>query len=359
MSRSFFHATRLGLGAVVVAAGIAAATSPAQAASCTIKGTTPRQLDVQMTANNIVLENINGQIIVGELGKPGFVCAARSALDKVTVRSANGPGFDQVIVDETFTKWGNLPLFAFTGSGGDNMVVNGSGGPDQYFTLNGLGAEIDLDGDHRADFHSTLVGTITMNGNGGNDTLSGSAFTTPGFSSATTAKVDLRGQAGKDTLSAGLSGRDVLDGGLDDDKVNTHNTKVIDRATGGSGFDFIAGDTADSATGFETGGIGGAKPGVIRPRAGRAARVKIAWSHPVSWRELRRLTLTASRKDKPVGSVTLWPRTGRTSDRGALDVVERGPIAHTGKRVSTTLELRVRPPLAGEKLDLRLEPAGR
>ncbi len=101
MSRSPSHARRLGLGAVVVAAGIAAATSPAQAASCTIKGTTPRQLDVQMTANNIVLENINGQIIVGELGKPGFVCAPRSALDKVTVRSANGPGFDQVIVDET------------------------------------------------------------------------------------------------------------------------------------------------------------------------------------------------------------------------------------------------------------------
>lgn len=349
---------RAGIGALVAAAGIAATSSTAEAASCTFSPTNARELRVQMLTNEIIVQNNHGTIVIGEPGTSGFACTSRASIDRLVIRSANGPGHDRVTIDESLGKFGGLKISAQTGSGGDDIVVNGSPGEDTYTATLGLGASIAMDGT-QTNLTSTQAGSITFNGNGGHDTLDGATFGLNGpGGDASLIPLRMNGGAGPDTIIAGRSGRDILDGGTENDFIRTDQRLAGDKAFGGLGADTIIGEPGDTASGFENGGIGAAKPGALRAHAGRTETIKLAWAHPTAWKKLKTLTLTAEDHGEPVGSITLDRATGRATDRGALRFAGHTPFTHKGKRIATTLQLKVAPKYAGRKLELRMLPKG-
>jgi Ca2+-binding RTX toxin-like protein len=165
----------------------------------------------------------------------------------------------------------------------------------------------------------------------------------------------LRGNGGEDRLIGG-SGADSLFGGEQNDVLDTADT-VADRimdCEGGSS-DVLNRDLRDvNASGCEiVNSVGVLKlaPSAISAEAGKAAKLRLSWSHPKSWKQLRSVEL----RIEDAGKVVIRPAAERIEDSGDVKVLRRSRLTHKGKKVSAQLAIRLDKRLAGETLSIDVE----
>ena len=162
----------------------------------------------------------------------------------------------------------------------------------------------------------------------------------------------IRGFGGGDTIRTGL-GDDTLDGGTgvdtllgegDDDTLDTvDNTPDVMRC--GTGDDTLNRDLQDvDATSCETVNSVG-----TLALATKGSTLRVAWTHPVSWKQLRQVAVRLKDGNKLAGRVMIRPRAERIDDSGAVHV-KRSKLVHRGKTVTAKLTLRYDRTLAGKRL---------
>ena len=228
-------------------------------------------------------------------------------------------------------------------SGADTMRVSDHGG-------------VMLGNDNDVDIRARDATHVRLEGEGGSDFLSGRGgfpATSPGGATTT---VSMFGQAGDDTLVDGPQPNDSLLGDTGNDTLFSFDSNIIDTNFGGADFDTATVDQGDVVNSIErlSQVVGRLKltPTAITARAGRAARITLAWKHPKSWKRLRSLQLTANDAGNAVGSIRIDPARGRISGHGALRATSRSKVTHQGKWVTARIWLRPSRRLAGRTLRL-------
>ncbi len=176
------------------------------------------------------------------------------------------------------------------------------------------------------------------------------------------------GGPGIDTIS-GTNARDTLIGGPGTDRLNafggddqlfSNDGESVDTLFCGAGFDRATTD-ADETTvrDCETRTAVGTlrlAPARLQAEAGETAHVRLSWRHPQGWRKLRAIELRLTRAGEPAGEITIRPRGGRISDRGAVEVMrKRTRLTRKGKTVTARLALRLDESLAGQTLKAEVE----
>ena len=93
-------------------------------------------------------------------------------------------------------------------------------------------------------------------------------------------------------------------------------------------------------------------PATISAEAGEVAKVRLSWTHPKSWKQLRQVTLRLREGSEIVGQVAIRPGSEQVADKGAVRVVHRqSKLVRKGKKVSALLALRLSSKLADSTLD--------
>ena len=103
-------------------------------------------------------------------------------------------------------------------------------------------------------------------------------------------------------------------------------------------------DTAFRLQYTATTGVGTLRlaPALVRTRPGAIAHLRLSWTHPQSWRKLRRVELRVLRGAKAVGRVVVQPGDARLRARGAIRLVTPDSrLVRHGKTVTAELALRV------------------
>ena len=178
-------------------------------------------------------------------------------------------------------------------------------------------------------------GADTLQGNGGSDTL--------------------RGDNGCDHLVGGPEA-DSLFGGNDNDTLDAGDN-VADTTMdceGGTDDRLIADLNDRNASNCETvDNVGVLKlaPTAITAEAGKAAKLRMTWSHPKSWKQLRKVEL----RIEDAGKVIVRPRAERIEDNGSVKVMRASRLTSKGKKVTAHLALKLDKSLAGETLSVDVE----
>ena len=163
----------------------------------------------------------------------------------------------------------------------------------------------------------------------------------------------VRGFGGDDTIRTG-GGNDTLDGGTgadtllgeDGDDTLDANDNTADVLRCGSG----TADTAnadlrdDDATGCETINLVGQLA-----LAAKGAKLRVSWTHPVSWKQLRHVTVRIKDGRKVAGKVVIKPRAEKVAASGQVEIA-RSKLTHKGGKVTARLKLRYDAALAGKRL---------
>lgn len=278
-----------------------------------------------------------------------------------------------------------------TGSNDANKVEQYTGGPGNDILVGLDGTDIFNEG-------SAPNGADFFNGSGGQDRVNYGARTNPvrvtmsdlapndgeaGEGDNVDPNVnDITGGSGSDVL-AGASGPNVIDGRAGNDSIS--GLGGIDRLIGGSNPDRLFGGTgndtletadnvADEAMACEAGdadvlnrdlkdveasgceivnsvGILKLAPTEIVTEAGKPAKLRMSWSHPKSWKQLRKVVLRV----EDAGKVVVRPRAERIQDTGAVKVLRSSRITTKGKKVTAHLALKLDRGLAGETLSLDVQ----
>lgn len=191
------------------------------------------------------------------------------------------------------------------------------------------------------------------------DTITGSsgANTIRGFGGGDT----IRGGASNDELDGG-EGADHLFGEGGDDTLQTADNTADAEMSCGTGTDTLNRDLKDvEATGCETvNSVGTLRltPKTIKAQAGKPARVRLSWRHPVSWRKLRKVELRLTQAGASVGEVTIRPRAQRMTGDGAVELMRKhSRLTRNGKTVTARLAIRLDDSLAGHTLRAEVEAA--
>ena len=167
---------------------------------------------------------------------------------------------------------------------------------------------------------------------------------------------ELRGNGGPDRLIGG-SNADKLFGGEGDDVLDAaDNTADTTLRCEGGGNDVLIHDLRDEdAEGCENlsaVGILRLAPAAISAEAGEIAKVKLSWTHPKSWKQLRKVTLRLREGDKVVGQVAIRPASEKVEGKGGVRVVHKqSKLVRKDKKVSAELALRISRKLADSTLD--------
>jgi hypothetical protein len=123
----------------------------------------------------------------------------------------------------------------------------------------------------------------------------------------------------------------------------------------GLGFDTLNRDLRDiEATGCEvvdSVGVLKLAQAAISAEAGKAAKLRMSWSHPKSWKQLRRIVLRV----EDAGKVVVRPRAERIEHAGAVDGLRASRLTRRGKTVTAHLRLRFAERVAGETLNVDVE----
>jgi hypothetical protein len=257
------------------------------------------------------------------------------------------------------------------GQGDD--TVRGDGGADRYESLATADGADRFIGSRQGDVllytQRTRGVNVTVGAGGANDgepgerdevldvsgVRSGSGADT--LSLLQTVDAELDGGAGTDTLTTG-GGRDLVVGGAGVDTISSG--AGVDRVVASDGerdtIDCGAGspDEALVASSGVEGSITGCEsvvrvrppasstgPGSTVPRVGSLALsaagddVRLSWTHPRRWRDLKAIRLVVLRGGERVGRVALDVRRGRARGDGRLV-----RLARRGRRVEALLRLR-------------------
>jgi hypothetical protein len=233
----------------------------------------------------------------------------------------------------------NKPLLTVNGTDGSASAdVIRVGGPGW------INFGTDNDVDVVTDFGSQRV---TVNGLGGADFLTGSGNSDQSTLLRSKVPLALNGGAGADGVIGG-DASDTLSGGDDDDYVQSVDG-VKDVVSGGLGLHDVGfTDAKDTpATGLE---LNDAVVGTLRltPRIQRArteAHMKLSWTHPKGWRELRSVDLL------------LFDEANRQV--GAVKVMAGSRVRHHGKTVTARLALRLPRSLRGQSLRVAVQATDR
>lgn len=283
--------------------------------------------------------------------------------------------------DDTITGSNLAQRERFTGGAGADTIA-GLGGPDVFHegstpngadTYNG-GAGLDLvDYSQRTNRVDVSLDHTRNDGEAGegdlvepnvNDVFGGSGGD---VISGTSGPNALIGNGGGDTLS-GLGGDDRLNGGTNvDDLLGGDDNDEIesvdngpDRIRCGDGEDTLNRDLQDvDASGCEVVNSVGTlalTPNALAAEAGDTAKLRLSWTHPQSWRKLRKVTLRLRLREQVVGRIAIRPRSERISGRGVVEVVRSATrLTRHGKTVTARLAFRLDGALAGQTLKADVE----
>lgn len=209
-------------------------------------------------------------------------------------RNSGAPGEGDIVDPNTNDVLGTAQVDTLIGASGANLLVGGGGGD-------------------------------TLRGNGGNDTL--------------------RGDRGVDKLFGG-AGVDLLD------SVDDVADEIMD--CGSDLPDTLQRDLRDiEATGCEqviSVGILKLAPTVITADAGGVAKVKLSWTHPKGWKQLRAIKLLLREGNDVAGQIAIRTASGKLEAKGGIKLARGTKLVRKGKTVSAQLALRVAPKLADSML---------
>jgi hypothetical protein len=153
----------------------------------------------------------------------------------------------------------------------------------------------------------------------------------------------LDGNGGDDDLIGG-AGADFLAGGTENDRINA-NDHVADTIRCEGGTDTLTADLRDDdATGCETVNLVGELA-----LAAKGAKLRLSWIHPVSWKQLRHVTVRVKDGRTVVGKVVIKPRAETIAASGKVEIA-RSRLSHQGGKVTARLKLRYDAALAGKRL---------
>ena len=153
----------------------------------------------------------------------------------------------------------------------------------------------------------------------------------------------LDGNGGDDELIGG-AGADFLAGGTENDRINA-NDNVADTIRCEGGDDVLTADLRDDdATGCETVNLVGELA-----LAAKGANVRLSWTHPVSWKQLRHVTVRIKDGRKVAGRIVIKPRAEKIAASGQVEIA-RSKLTHKGGKVTARLKLRYDAALAGKRL---------
>jgi len=285
------------------------------------------------------------------------------------------------------------------GSDGKDTLI-GTDDPTKTEQYTGFGGDDTLIGNHGTDIFNEGTapnGADSFNGGSGTDRVNYGARSAgvtvnmqdllandgaPGEGDDVDPNVnDITGSAFADTLT-GASGPNVITGGGGVDTLN--GLGGIDRLTGGSSADFLFGGSEDDvidssdtvadrvmdcgpgandvlqrdlrdieAFGCEdvvNVGILKLAPATISAEAGEIAKVRLSWTHPKSWKQLRSVTLRLREGSEVVGQVAIRTASGKLEDKGGVRLARGTKLVRKGKKVSARLAVRIAPKLADSTL---------
>jgi serralysin len=238
--------------------------------------------------------------IQGQAGSDIVVYAERTTGVTVDLsslqRNSGAPGEGDIIDPNTNDVLGTAQVDTLIGASGANLLAGGGGGD-------------------------------TLRGNGGNDTL--------------------RGDRGVDRLFGG-AGVDLLDSV--DDVADAIMDCGIDTP------DILQRDLRDTeATGCEqviSVGVLKLAPKVISAEAGGVAKVRMSWTHPKGWKQLRSVKLRLREGSDVVGQVAIRTASGKLEAKGGVKLARGTKLVRKGKKVSAQLAVRVSRELADSTLAL-------
>jgi hemolysin type calcium-binding protein len=154
----------------------------------------------------------------------------------------------------------------------------------------------------------------------------------------------LDGNGGDDELVGGAGG-DFLAGGTENDLINASDNEADTiRCEGGADDTLIADLRDDDATGCETVQLVGKLA-----LAAKGADVRLSWTHPVSWKRLRHVTVRIKDGRKVAGRIVIKPRAEKIAASGQVEIA-RSRLTHKGGKVTARLKLRYDAALAGMRL---------
>ena len=222
---------------------------------------------------------------------------------------------------------------------------------DRLNTIAAIGFGADEDDD--VTFNASDVALV---GGDGADLLSGEGY---GFGIADPARLPLAfaGGAGDDTIIGGL-GVDHFSGNAGNDSLQTADGNA-ELVSGGPGVDSAVRDGADSLFDVESSTSGSVGRLALAPRtlttdAGRRAQMTLHWTHPKTWRDLRRLELRLYRGAERVGTIAVRPR---LTASGA--VKSTASVTHSAKTLTARLAMTFPSSLSGASLRLAVEATDR
>lgn len=286
--------------------------------------------------------------------------------------------------DDTLTGSDATTVERFRGLGGNDRLI-GLGGPDFFdegalangsdFFNGGSGFDL-VDYGKRSNRVEVTLNAVSRNdgeagendladpnvnsavGGSGDDSLVGGA----GFN-------ELSGGAGLDTIRAG-EGDDRIFGGDDPDTLLAEGgaDTVIsidgepDTVRCGDGIDALTRDAADTdVADCESQTLLGRlamNPGTLRAETGKVVRLRLAWTHPRAWRELRTMTVRLRDAQAVVAEIAIDPKRRRAADdeQALADLIDRRVRVEGARRtVRATLPLRIDRKLAGRRLEVEVE----
>jgi hypothetical protein len=101
-------------------------------------------------------------------------------------------------------------------------------------------------------------------------------------------------------------------------------------------------------------------PAVVKARAGRVAHLRLRWTHPEAWRQLRTVEVRLHRGTDRAATIAISPRSERIQSHGKVRLVRRAcAVTHRGTAVIARLAVRVPKAMAGERLRVDVEATDR
>jgi hypothetical protein len=235
-----------------------------------------------------------------------------------------------------------IEVLILTGTAHAELLVEGTEGDDSMRVTSGGGVMIGDDPD--VDVRLKTATRVSVFGWGGSDFISARGDTASGRAGSSV-PVNLQGIGGRDTLVDGLAKGDLIVGSSGDDTLFTSDGRADD-VNGSTGFDSLTGDSVDRVSQVEQ-AFGGAPVGRLKltPRIITAARprMKLSWTHPKAWKQLRRIAVRVYDGSELVQRIVVRPR----------------HASHRGRTVSADLKLRIPKRLAGHNLRIDVEATDR
>ena len=242
----------------------------------------------------------------------------------------------------------------FNGGGGLDLVDYGQRSNRVDVTLSNVSRDDGETGE--GDLVDPNVNSVTTGA--GADSLVGSA----GFNElgGGAGRDSIRGGEGDDRLTGG-SEPDILagEGGADTVLAFDGNADTIRCGPGTDAVsrDFADVDLADCESQTLVGRLA-VKPQAVRPAAGDIARLRLAWTHPRAWRELRGITVRLRDAQAVVAEIAIDPQRRRAvAEEAALAelIGRRVRVTRARRTVSASLPLRIDRRLAGRRLEVEVE----